>query len=1168
MSVLDGHFALSYHQMEKDATEIQRLRTLNDTLEKELEKQHGELQSCHARRKLDRTEIAELRAKLEEMVDEAKSSMTDCQKEKLARTSQEEREKQLQAAIIETEQRRRELDSRLYLLEERRKHDLAEFSELREEHAELQGRLAQSENRLLEAQRLRDSKANENLRLQDQISQELNKMLSSEQECASMKREMSINTDACRKAQADLKEASKTITDRDEQVAHLQLKLDALESELGRLRHANTKLECDLLKEQEKGRDLDSQTGLQKSHFQSMQDKILDLSSQLENEKARRLSAEGRERETRQSFTLSQEALRTLEGKYEMAWQDTQMLTTQLAKVRQEYSVSSAQLKGQTDEIEEAQRLMRDATQMVEMEQARRTAAEDREKSATQTLMSVELEKSELENKVWMLEEKRRLDEASIEQIKASLKLQEEQRKSAVKELDEKTCELEEVKEKSKELASKFQLIGNLRKEFEAAERDRLAVEERFREQDKELEEARELARKTMEVNRELSAKSKEDDAEIERLNLEIVAMQEKRITHQHERLSIERSQENTVKQLRKCLRDAEEGLQMAEMRVRKTEKQKTELEAELAEANRRITALEQHANALLKEGTRYQAGSDNASALCGVGVTFQKSGGGFLVTGLDGSKEAGQDVLCIGDLIIAVNDIPLADMSSIQFRNTIQGPVGTSVSLLVVRQDNSGSSLAPFDLNLTRRPWASPDNIGQNRSPQKSPEQERYDQFVKMKLEEEILMQQQHHQRLKYEQNQQENAQQNAEMERLNDEILALKQKQQRSLPTTPPSPSFAHSSPGQIPGSRRTLLPDEYDKTPVQNITSQSNLILQPTSPQLGPEAATTERNQNASTEFSPPMRRDKRSLSPEAMAQHHSELEQQLDRARAAHRELEDRALSMSPVSLGPDSRAGSRVSTPTSLNSVAGSLQVLPNTSKWSSHRDVDASSLPVSGATTRHDAEEDTGRGAIVTSSQMGLESTVSQSSPSTPDKPTDTGTSKFAPVSTAQSLLPPPPQLLASSPEAEERSGSVTAMVSTSASNSPGARAPSHAVPSAVTTSSPSNTRKDDEQTSSTLASPDTALTTPPLAEKSVASKDSSSPDKNRRGSFPSGISVKERAAQVWFVLRGGLCVCVCVCVCWSKTRRSLRLRVDYSCVMSMCMGAVCGFLAIRCRRR
>ena len=74
-----------------------------------------------------------------------------------------------------------------------------------------------------------------------------------------------------------------------------------------------------------------------------------------------------------------------------------------------------------------------------------------------------------------------------------------------------------------------------------------------------------------------------------------MVAMQEKRITNQQERLSIERSQEITVKQLRKRLRDAEEGLQMAEMRVRKTEKQKTELEAELSEANRRISALEHH---------------------------------------------------------------------------------------------------------------------------------------------------------------------------------------------------------------------------------------------------------------------------------------------------------------------------------------------------------------------------------------------------------------------------------------------------------------------------------------------------------------------------------------------------------------------------------------------
>ena len=41
-------------QAEKDATEIKRLRGLNDTLEKELEKLRGELESGHTRRKLDK----------------------------------------------------------------------------------------------------------------------------------------------------------------------------------------------------------------------------------------------------------------------------------------------------------------------------------------------------------------------------------------------------------------------------------------------------------------------------------------------------------------------------------------------------------------------------------------------------------------------------------------------------------------------------------------------------------------------------------------------------------------------------------------------------------------------------------------------------------------------------------------------------------------------------------------------------------------------------------------------------------------------------------------------------------------------------------------------------------------------------------------------------------
>jgi len=58
-----------------------------------------------------------------------------CQKERIARCNQDEREKHLQAAMLETEQRRRDLDSRLWLLEERRKQDLTEFAQLREDYA-------------------------------------------------------------------------------------------------------------------------------------------------------------------------------------------------------------------------------------------------------------------------------------------------------------------------------------------------------------------------------------------------------------------------------------------------------------------------------------------------------------------------------------------------------------------------------------------------------------------------------------------------------------------------------------------------------------------------------------------------------------------------------------------------------------------------------------------------------------------------------------------------------------------------------------------------------------------------------------------------------------------------------------------------------------------------
>ena len=84
---------------------------------------------------------------------------------------------------------------------------------------------------------------------------------------------------------------------------------------------------------------------------------------------------------------------------------------------------------------------------------------------------------------VWLLEERQRQSETALGQVRENFALQEDQKVALMKEVKDKSRELEEVKEKSKELASKFQLIGSLKKEFELAERHRLAAEERFSEQ-------------------------------------------------------------------------------------------------------------------------------------------------------------------------------------------------------------------------------------------------------------------------------------------------------------------------------------------------------------------------------------------------------------------------------------------------------------------------------------------------------------------------------------------------------------------------------------------------------------------------------------------------------------------------------------------------------------
>ena len=139
---------------------------------------------------------------------EVNESSTDCQKERLARSQQDEREKNMQAAMLETEARRRDLDSRLWLLEERRKQvhyrfivyasaplnycalalmsidlngsipelknsrflccnrnlfspsaqDLNEFTQLRNDYTSLESKYAESEVRLTDAVRQRDAK--------------------------------------------------------------------------------------------------------------------------------------------------------------------------------------------------------------------------------------------------------------------------------------------------------------------------------------------------------------------------------------------------------------------------------------------------------------------------------------------------------------------------------------------------------------------------------------------------------------------------------------------------------------------------------------------------------------------------------------------------------------------------------------------------------------------------------------------------------------------------------------------------------------------------------------------------------------------------------------------------------------------------------------------------
>jgi hypothetical protein len=87
-------------QRDKDAAELKRLRDMAEALEREVDRCRGELETAHAQRKLDKNELLRMRAKLDEATAELETRVTEEHKERMSKASQDEREKQLQSAMI------------------------------------------------------------------------------------------------------------------------------------------------------------------------------------------------------------------------------------------------------------------------------------------------------------------------------------------------------------------------------------------------------------------------------------------------------------------------------------------------------------------------------------------------------------------------------------------------------------------------------------------------------------------------------------------------------------------------------------------------------------------------------------------------------------------------------------------------------------------------------------------------------------------------------------------------------------------------------------------------------------------------------------------------------------------------------------------------------------
>jgi chromosome segregation ATPase len=87
-------------QRDKDSAELKRLREVAEALEKEVDRCRGELETAHAQRKLDKNELLRMRAKLDEVTAELENRSSEEHKERMTKSSQDEREKQLQSAMI------------------------------------------------------------------------------------------------------------------------------------------------------------------------------------------------------------------------------------------------------------------------------------------------------------------------------------------------------------------------------------------------------------------------------------------------------------------------------------------------------------------------------------------------------------------------------------------------------------------------------------------------------------------------------------------------------------------------------------------------------------------------------------------------------------------------------------------------------------------------------------------------------------------------------------------------------------------------------------------------------------------------------------------------------------------------------------------------------------